>query len=215
MSHDHDRDSVPTSFRCARLVIDVRPDHDETPDDGTPRDMTAWCHELARALPLPTPWDLRTFVAELSEARGRPVELRQVSTVESESPCGALISLADRDVIGYVPSTPLHEEHIILHEVGHLVCGHSDTKLADSPMVAALVPDLSPELIRSVLGRSPSAFDAAAEQQAELVASLYLYLAGRAPAPPRRMRKPAAPGRTLREIQATFDSARRRGPEKR
>ncbi|TWF94616.1 hypothetical protein [Saccharopolyspora dendranthemae] len=215
MSHDHDPDPMPTSFRCARLVIDVRPGHDDTPDDRSQRDMTARCHELAGALPLPTPWDLRTFIAELSEARGRPIELRQVSTVESESPCGALISLSDRDVIGYVPSTPLHEEHIILHEVGHLVCGHSDTKLADSPMVAALVPDLSPELIRSVLGRSPSAFDAAAEQQAELVASLYLYRAGRAPAPPRRVRKQAAPGRTLREIQATFDSARRRGPEKR
>ncbi|GAB3674839.1 hypothetical protein [Saccharopolyspora tripterygii] len=213
MSHDHEPELTP--FRCARLVIDVRRDHDDTPDRSPHHDLAAWCQELARALPLPTPWDLRTFVAELSEARGRPIELRQVSTMESETPCGALISLADRDVIGYVPSTPLHEEHIILHEVGHLVCGHSDTKLADSPLVAALVPDLPPELIRSVLGRSPSAFDAAAEQQAELVASLYLYRAGRAPAPPRRMRKASAPGRTLHEIQATFDSARRRGPEKR
>ncbi|WP_406688847.1 hypothetical protein REH65_21525 [Saccharopolyspora sp. ID03-671] len=183
-------------------------------DHAQPGTMRAWCQELASALPLPTPWDLRTFIDELGRARGRPITLRQVSAVESESPCGALISLADHDVIGYVPSTPLHEEHIILHEVGHLVCGHSDTKLADSPMVAALVPDLSPELIRSVLGRS--AFDAVTEQQAELVASLYLYRAGRAPAPLRGVRKlDARSGRTLREIQATFGSARRRGPEKR
>lgn len=183
----------------------------ETPD---PRNLAARCQELASALPLPEPWDLQTFIAELAEARGRPIELRRVSTVESSSPCGALVSLTDRDVIGYLPSTPLHEEHIILHEVGHLVCGHSDTKLADSPLVAELVPDLPRELIDSVLGRS--AFDAGTEQEAELVASLYLYRAGRAPAPIRGVRKlDAKSGRTLREIQATFDSARRRGPEKR
>ncbi|MCI2417377.1 hypothetical protein MOQ72_08065 [Saccharopolyspora sp. K220] len=178
------------------------------------RDLAVRCQELAAALPLPSPWDLDTFIAELSEARGRPIELRRVSTAESDNPCGALVSLEDRDVIGYMPSTPLHEEHIVLHEVGHLVCGHSDTKLADSPMVAALVPDLPPELIQSVLGRS--AFDATAEREAELVASLYLYRAGRAPAPIRGVRKlDARTGRTLREIQATFDSTRRRGPEKR
>lgn len=218
MTHDQDHEhaSATPPFRCVRLVLVMDHDHSVTPsDDHAQRDvMRAWCQELATALPLPTPWDLHTFIDELAEARGRPIQLRRVSTVESESPCGALVSLADRDVIGYMPSTPLHEEHIILHEVGHLVCGHSDTKLADSPMVAALVPDLPPELIQSVLGRS--AFDAVAEQQAELVASLYLYRAGRAPAPMRGMRKlDARSGRTLREIQATFDSARRGGPEKR
>ncbi|MDA3626674.1 hypothetical protein OU415_14605 [Saccharopolyspora sp. WRP15-2] len=177
------------------------------------RDLAARCQELAAALPLPSPWDLETFIGELSELRGRPIELRRVATVESDAPCGALVSLADRDVIGYLPSTPLHEEHIVLHEVAHLVCGHSDTKLADSPLVAALVPDLPRDLVQSVLGRS--AFDAGTEQEAELVASLYLYRAGRAPAPLRRVRKlDAKSGRTLREIQATFDSARR-GPEKR
>ncbi|GAA4614726.1 hypothetical protein GCM10023108_20620 [Saccharopolyspora hordei] len=191
-------------FRCARLVLVMSDDHDVTRSQQ--RDLAARCQELAAALPLPSPWDLDTFIAELAELRGRPIELRRVSSVESESPCGALVSLSDRDVIGYVPSTPLHE-------VGHLVCGHSDTKLADSPLVEALVPDLPRELVQSVLGRS--AFDASTEQEAELVASLYLYRAGRAPAPLRRVRKlDAKSGRTLREIQATFDSARR-SPEKR
>lgn len=207
MKHEHDHES----FRCVRLVLVMSQDRDVTPSQQ--RDLAARCQELATALPLPSPWDLEAFIAELAELRGRPIELRRVSSVESDSPCGALISLADRDVIGYLPSTPLHEEHIILHEVGHLVCGHSDTKLADSPLVAALVPDLPRELVQSVLGRS--AFDATTEQEAELVASLYLYRAGRAPAPIRRVRKlDAKSGRTLREIQATFDSARR-GPEKR
>lgn len=211
MSHERGHNSDPTSFRCARLVLPVSHDRDVTRSDH--RDLTARCQELAAALPLPAPWDLQTFIAELAEARGRPIELRQVSTVDFDSPCGALVSLTDRDVIGYVTSTPLHEEHIILHEVGHLVCGHSDTRLADSPMVAALVPDLPRELVESVLGRS--AFDATTEQEAELVASLYLYRAGRVPAPIRGVRKlDAKSGRTLRQIQATFDSARRRGPEK-
>lgn len=206
------RDHVE-SFRCARLVLVVREDLGVTASGH--RELAARCQELALALPLPSPWDIETFLTELGELRGRPIDLRRVSGAEFENPCGALVSLADRDVIGYVPSTPLHEEHIILHEVGHLVCGHSDTSLADSPLVAELVPDLPPELIQSVLGRS--AFDDRVESEAELVASLYLYRAGRAPAPLRGLdRLNRGEGRTLRQLQATFDDGRpRRGPEKR
>lgn len=213
MRRDHGHESERDSFRCTRLVLVVSEDPRVTPSDH--RELAARCQELALALPLPSPWDIETFLAELSELRGRPIELRRVSATEFENPCGALISLTDRDVIGYVPSTPLHEEHIILHEVGHLVCGHSDTSLADSALVAELVPDLPKELIQSVLGRS--AFDDLVESEAELVASLYLYRAGRAPAPLRGVdRLTRSEGRTLQEIQATFDDERpRRGPEKR
>lgn len=63
--------------------------------------------------------------------------------------------------------TPLHQQHIVLHEAGHLLCGHQDARTAADRAAgggaAGLVPHLSGELVRRVLGRSQ-------EQEAELFA---------------------------------------------
>ena len=134
------------------------------------------CRSLADGVSLPEPFDAGAFVAELAAERGRPIELMQVS-VPSSGPCGLLMSTERADYILYpTNTTALHRRHILLHEVGHLLCGHvgsdagADGIALDAAASKALMPNLSPELVRRVLGRT--GYSAVEEQEAELLASL-------------------------------------------
>ncbi|MFJ9952649.1 hypothetical protein [Kitasatospora sp. NPDC091207] len=103
-----------------------------------------------------------------------------------------LISTDRADYIGYaVDTTALHQQHIVLHEIGHLLCGHTgSTGVAggtggtggtggvggvglSTTVSRALAPRLPEELVRRVLGRS--VYTERQEQEAELVASLALH----------------------------------------
>lgn len=134
------------------------------------------CRNLADSVTLPEPFDAEAFTAALAAERGRPIELMQVS-VPSSGPCGLLMSTDRADYILYpTNTTALHRRHILLHEVGHLLCGHvgsdagSDGIALDAAASKALMPNLSPELVRRVLGRT--SYSAVEEQEAELLASL-------------------------------------------
>ncbi|MBP0449213.1 hypothetical protein J5Y04_06580 [Kitasatospora sp. RG8] len=95
-----------------------------------------------------------------------------------------LISTDRADYIGYpVDTTALHQQHIVLHEIGHLLCGHtggSDSRVS-TVVSQALTTQLSEELVRRVLGRS--VYTERQEQEAELVASLALQRALQRPRP--------------------------------
>ncbi|KXK61327.1 hypothetical protein AWW66_14370 [Micromonospora rosaria] len=126
---------------------------------------------------IPTPFEPARFVAALARQRGRPVEL--VPMPGGAAQCGALIATDQADYLFYATSTTrLHREHILLHEVGHLLCGHiGDRTLAALPDL--LLPNLSADLVRRVLGRSD--YSAQQEQEAELVASMISQRARRDP----------------------------------
>ncbi|MFJ3792821.1 ParH-like protein [Kitasatospora sp. NPDC090091] len=90
--------------------------------------------------------------------------------------CGVLISTDRADYIGYpVATTALHQQHIVLHEIGHLLCGHTGDSGPSGPLSHALTTRLPEELVRRVLGRS--GYTERQEQEAELVASLALHRA--------------------------------------
>jgi len=75
------------------------------------------------------------------------------------------------DYVFYEPETSqLHREHIILHELGHLLCEHQPTEVIDEEVIAQLFPDLNPTVVHRVLGRTT--YTAVEEQEAEMVASL-------------------------------------------
>ncbi|MFJ8689648.1 hypothetical protein [Micromonospora wenchangensis] len=141
------------------------------------RGMWRRCQRIVDALSIPTPFEPTRFVDALAHQRGRPVEL--VPMPGGASQCGALVATDQADYLFYATSTTrLHQEHILLHEVGHLLCGHVDDRsLADLP--ALLLPNLSTDLVRRVLGRSD--YSAAQEQEAELVASMIAHRARRGP----------------------------------
>ncbi|MFJ5228755.1 ParH-like protein [Kitasatospora sp. NPDC088391] len=145
------------------------------------------CRGVAESIPLPEPFGITELTRALALRRGRPIELVPLSGPD-HSPCGVLISTDRADYIGYpADTTALHQQHIVLHEIGHLLCGHTGN--AGSPgstggagcsegaglsgtVAQVLTPGLSEELVRRVLGRS--GYTERQEQEAELVASLAL-----------------------------------------
>ena len=184
---------------------------------GVSRKTQLWqrCRALADGVTLPEPFDAGAFVASLAAQRGRPIELMPVDA-PSGGPCGLLMSTERADYILFpTNTTALHRRHILLHEVGHLLCGHvgSDAGADGATIDAAagrLMPHLSPELVRRVLGRTT--YSEVEEQEAELLASLLAQRVARgAPAAP----KPE--NSEISERAARFGSlfggnARRRAP---
>ncbi len=95
------------------------------------------------------------------------------------SPCGVWLALSDADYIFYEDGTTrLHREHIVLHELGHVLSDHVPTDLLDEEVITALMPDLDLRMVQRVLGRT--SYSAVEEQEAEMLASLVLENARRA-----------------------------------
>jgi len=140
--------------------------------------------DLARTTGIPVPFELSGFLARWSVRRaGRPVELLPLDVDQLPAGvCGLWIELSDRDVVGFpADASRTHRDHIVLHEVGHMLAGHGGGLGAAGP--AALLPDLDPTMVRAVLGRS--VYSDLQEQEAELIASMILERSlGAGPRPP-------------------------------
>jgi IrrE N-terminal-like domain len=149
----------------------------------TTRQIHKKCQALVGRLALPRPFSVDAMVSELAQQRGRPIELRTLPSGTMTNACGLWISTDARDEI-YVEekTTPFHREHIILHELGHMLCDHESAEADEPSPLARFLPDLSPDLIRRLLGRTN--YTTEQEQEAELVASLIRTAAGTLTAPP-------------------------------
>lgn len=140
------------------------------------RRTTRQLRRLLAELDLPDPSDVVGLLARISQIQGRPIRLIGME-LPFESICGMLVRTDRVDVVFYdrradqPPGTfTWHNRHCIRHEAGHLICGHEPTSVFDPAITSALLPDLSPALVRGVLGRS--SFDDESEQEVEIVASL-------------------------------------------
>ncbi|MFC7277856.1 hypothetical protein ACFQS1_28035 [Paractinoplanes rhizophilus] len=129
-----------------------------------------------RGIRVPRPFDLDAFCAEVAASRGRPLIRRPIPGLSAEAPCGMWIATGQADHVFYDPGTsPLHAEHIVLHELAHILCGHTGSAGA----LARLFPDLDAATVSQVLGRV--SYTCEQEREAEMVASL---IRGRAAPPP-------------------------------
>jgi hypothetical protein len=129
------------------------------------------CEARARSLRLPEPFDVRLFADALATSRGRPIFLKPV--VSQAGPWGLWAATSSADYIFFESdTTPLHQEHMILHELSHLICGHRSLSTMDPALREELFPDLSAKTLRRVLGRA--AYTSADEQEAEFLASVLL-----------------------------------------
>ena len=83
------------------------------------------------------------------------------------------VSVPSADLIFYEQDTsPLHQEHIILHEVSHLLCGHAPVPVSEHETLQLLFPDFNLETVKSVLPRA--GYSTEEEREAEILASLML-----------------------------------------
>jgi hypothetical protein len=137
----------------------------------------ALVRRFERSVAIPSPFDLTVFLHRWTEQRGgRPVELLPMAITEIPADaCGLWLAFADRDVIAFPADAPLnHRDHIVLHEVGHILAGHGGPTAPRPAMsgLMTLLPDLRPDMVRAVLGRSCGSGQQ--EIEAELIASLVL-----------------------------------------
>jgi hypothetical protein len=134
--------------------------------------LTERCRGRLAALDLPRPFDVHTFCANVGRTRRRPLVLLEMD-LPPAAPCGLLVSTDERDYVVYArATTPLHQEHIILHELAHVLCGHAEGVRLGDEHARRLFPRLAPDTVRRVLGRG--AYSSEEEQEAELLASMIL-----------------------------------------
>ncbi len=138
--------------------------------------------ELIRVIPIPYPWDAVAYVDRVAEFRGRPITLCAIEPGSlSGTGCGTgsgvWIARQHDDVIMYGADTAWHADHIIAHELGHMLLGHGHDGAEASPDTSdlplrELMPSLSAEAIMSVLRRRD--YSTERERDAETFADMLL-----------------------------------------
>lgn len=135
------------------------------------RKLIRKCREVLAPLDIPDPFDAIEMCRLVGESRGRPVLVAPMN-LGPAAPCGLWLEAKDADFIFFETETSgAHQDHIILHELGHVLCHrHSDTLDADT--IRTIFPALDPALIRGALGRSR--YSTTEEREAEIFAHVVL-----------------------------------------
>lgn len=127
------------------------------------------CREALGRVEIPDPFDIEQFARQVAALRGRPVRLVPHATPPGCS--GLCYPAASQDVIYYDPSSgEFHRDHVVLHELGHLLLEHEPEQfwVGDAP---SLLPDLEVDTVSAhMFGRTRC--DDALEQEAETLATL-------------------------------------------
>jgi hypothetical protein len=137
---------------------------------------------MLRTLTLPRPFTLDAFRDGLACDRGRPLRLVPMPA-SAPGLCGLWISTDHADyVVHHVATSPLHQEHIILHELAHMIFDNVTVRGTTDELAARFFPALDARKVAVVLGRT--SYTTEQEQEAEVLADL---IGGQA-----RRRQPAA-----------------------
>ncbi|GLY46916.1 hypothetical protein [Lentzea sp. NBRC 102530] len=123
---------------------------------------------------VPRPFSLDALCERVSASRGRPLHLHPLPYVAAaDLPCGLWVSTASADHVYHARgASRFHQQNIVLHEIGHVLCGH---ELGESDLTE-LLGDLDPAVVRKVLMRTR--YSTPQEQEAEMVAALIRDRAG-------------------------------------
>lgn len=139
--------------------------------------MSAWtarrrCGAIAASLDIPRPFDLDVLLAGVAANRGRKIYLHSMVSGPG-IPCGLWLGTAKADhIFTETGTSPWHRTQIAVHELSHMLLGHSSTGEGALRLASLLAPDVSPALVRMFLSRS--VFLTAEERDAETLASLVL-----------------------------------------
>lgn len=126
------------------------------------------CLALLAEVGIPEPFDIEKFAELVGERRGRPVVLQPMVGAQPPAYC---VPKTDVDVVRYEAGTgAFHRDHLILHELAHLLLEHDPGRFWDSG-AEVLLPDLDLDVVRSRMFARGS-YDCPAEHEAELFATL-------------------------------------------
>lgn len=129
------------------------------------------CERTLRALDLQPPLRVPQLCERLGARRARPIRLVPYP-LPVPGPSGLLLVSPTADYVLYQQHTSTaHQDHIVLHEIGHLIAGHTSVELDDATL-ALLDPETLRAAIRTALGRT--CYDTDQEREAELVATIIL-----------------------------------------
>ena len=130
------------------------------------------CERALAGIAVPVPFDLELLCQRIQQLRGKRLVLLPMPQAGGiGSPCGLYLATDDAEIICYDADTsPMHRDHIVLHEIGHMLLGHVSGAESLLATAARLMPDLDPQLIRSALARTT--YDTQAEREAETMATL-------------------------------------------
>ncbi|MFF8382590.1 ImmA/IrrE family metallo-endopeptidase [Streptomyces kanasensis] len=136
------------------------------------------CEEIVRRIDGSDSLPIEKLCEKVGLHTGRPIVLEGIPFTGG-SPSGVWISTGKIDYIFHDSrATPLHREHVVAHELGHILCDHRcGGELTE--LSALLMPNLSPEMVTRVLHRAR--YDVVEEQEAETIASLLMYRSRRCP----------------------------------
>ncbi|MBF6191195.1 hypothetical protein [Nocardia implantans] len=140
--------------------------------------MEARFGDAARTVPLPNPWNLTAYLAAVAAHRGRSISLHPVpKAMLADTGCGGgglWVARKHDDIIVYdAAATGRNADHVILHEVGHMLLGHDKDRERGNPVppsLAVILPSISPRSIEHVLGRADFGVDR--EREAEVFADM-------------------------------------------
>lgn len=117
------------------------------------------CRRMLQDLGIQPPLDVEELCKRVGQRRGRPIRLVP-HPLTVPGPFGAWIASPTADYLLYQEATSkVHQDHIILHELGHILAGHRSD-------------ELNPEVASRVLLRT--CYDSEYEREAETVATIIL-----------------------------------------
>lgn len=137
----------------------------------TERELRRRCRRLLTELDIRPPLEVATLCRRVGAQRGKPIRLI-AHAIPVPGPFGAWVATATADYILYQQETTRsHQDHIILHELGHILAGHRSEE-RDDALTGQLPGVLTPDVVRRGLRRT--SYDTAEEREAETVASIIL-----------------------------------------
>lgn len=131
--------------------------------------------ELQRAgLHVPDPFDATELAASTSRCLSAAVELVAID-MPAGAPYGLTLFTDDGGhIIAYEQSTTrLHRDHIIGHELAHIMLRHEPMTVEEPTVTQLIFPTLPPSLVHRVLNRT-GAYTRAEEQEAETLATMLM-----------------------------------------
>ncbi|GAA4964455.1 hypothetical protein [Kineococcus glutinatus] len=120
---------------------------------------------------LPDTFSTSAFATAVASLRGRAVHV--LPQYASDGPCGVWISTTTADYVFVDESTAgVHRQHILAHELAHVVFDHGGPGVLADDLITRLLPDLDRSTVDRVLQRG--SYSTREEQEAEVFASMVL-----------------------------------------